>query len=221
MTAGTRETTVACSGPEPAVLLEFSSLRRSRMVHKAAQPVQESDRLVVATSNKNLRGTVTSDLTCKSSHSGRNCRRLDVQVSNSSSNSGTATVTTVCGCCKRKFVDDDMYDLKVVKATADMDTKAPFDALLLFGLVSSSRPRLQAPFDALLPFPSLFVSQPPSTPSSPSASSPSSLRRPPPLRPRLPAPFDALLLFGLVSQPPSTPSSRRSDAPVLFSFEKI
>lgn len=35
------------------------------MVHKAAQPAQESDRLVVATSNKNPRGTVTSDLTCK------------------------------------------------------------------------------------------------------------------------------------------------------------
>ncbi|XP_047484963.1 QRFP-like peptide receptor [Penaeus chinensis] len=160
MTAGTRETTVACSGPEPAVLLEFSSLRRSRM-HKAAQSAQESDRLVVATSNKNPRGTVTSDLTCKkcymgvnlqqtdsqltlnhhgtttttsfildnhhespkSSHAGHSCRRLDIQVSNSSSNSGTATVTTVCGCCKRKFVDDDMYDLKVVKTSADMDTK--------------------------------------------------------------------------------------------------
>ncbi|XP_063596881.1 QRFP-like peptide receptor [Penaeus indicus] len=160
MTAGTRETTVACSGPEPAVLLEFSSLRRSRM-HKAAQSAQESDRLVVANSNKNPRGTATSDVTCKkcymgvnlqqtdsqltlnhhgtttttsfildnhhespkSSHAGHSCRRLDVQVSNSSSNSGTATVTTVCGCCKRKFVDDDMYDLKVVKTSADMDTK--------------------------------------------------------------------------------------------------
>lgn len=69
ITGGTRETTVGCSGPEPAVLLEFSSLKRNRMVQKYSMTPSQSGRVVTTGSNKELLRSTISDLT-----SGLNCK---------------------------------------------------------------------------------------------------------------------------------------------------
>lgn len=42
-TAGTRETTVACSGPEPAILLEFNSVKKNRYGQKCGRSLMTND----------------------------------------------------------------------------------------------------------------------------------------------------------------------------------
>ncbi|XP_068241493.1 QRFP-like peptide receptor isoform X2 [Palaemon carinicauda] len=59
-TAGTRETTVACSGPEPAILLEFNSTKKTRFG-------QKSERSPMANDIQNSLSDSGSDSGCKRS----------------------------------------------------------------------------------------------------------------------------------------------------------
>ncbi|KAG7160310.1 putative QRFP-like peptide receptor-like 2 [Homarus americanus] len=74
MTGGTRETTVGCSGPEPAVLLEFNSIKRNRLDHKFSMTSSHSGRVLMTCSNKDLRqnnlNDFGSDNTCKNYNGG-------------------------------------------------------------------------------------------------------------------------------------------------------
>nr|XP_045606545.1 substance-K receptor-like [Procambarus clarkii] len=68
MTGGTRETTVGCSGPEPAVVLEFSSFKRNRTCQKGSMSCQ-SGRAITTGSTRDLPHNHLTDIipdkTCK------------------------------------------------------------------------------------------------------------------------------------------------------------
>ncbi|XP_050718123.1 QRFP-like peptide receptor isoform X1 [Eriocheir sinensis] len=126
LTGGTRDTTV---GPEPAVLLELSSLRRNRVNHRCSLTPSHSGRLVVTGSNRDQRHNDLCDpghdngckvcdsiaasplhpgpalhhhhLLNKSDFSlgGQNGGKLSTQASSSSGDS--VGRDGVCGCCRR------------------------------------------------------------------------------------------------------------------------
>ncbi|XP_066954365.1 uncharacterized protein [Macrobrachium rosenbergii] len=61
MTIGTRETTVGLSGPEPAVLLEFNSLRNSRYPQRCSVTAQ-SGHMLMSASATDIRNIAFTDL---------------------------------------------------------------------------------------------------------------------------------------------------------------
>ncbi|XP_066953370.1 galanin-like G-protein coupled receptor npr-9 [Macrobrachium rosenbergii] len=62
MTIGTRETTVGLSGPEPAVLLEFNSLRNSSRYPQRCSVTAQSGRMLMSASATDIRNIAFTDL---------------------------------------------------------------------------------------------------------------------------------------------------------------
>ncbi|XP_068218162.1 substance-K receptor-like [Palaemon carinicauda] len=70
VTGGTRDTMMGCSGPEPAVLLEFTSLKKnSRFIQKHPMNQSLSGRMVASTANRDpnhhIVNNYAADLVCK------------------------------------------------------------------------------------------------------------------------------------------------------------
>nr|WOA03695.1 CHH family candidate receptor A34beta1 [Carcinus maenas] len=124
MTGGTRDTTVGCSGPEPAVLLELSSLRRNRVTQRSSLTQSHSRGHLFSGSSRELRNAVHGDAAhdhgCKvcdgmlsapphstpalhlhksdASLGGQNGGKLSTRASSSS---GGSVGRGMCGCCRR------------------------------------------------------------------------------------------------------------------------
>ncbi|XP_045126915.1 QRFP-like peptide receptor isoform X1 [Portunus trituberculatus] len=124
MTGGTRDTTMGCSGPEPAVLLELSSLRRNRVTQRSSLTPSHSGRHLFSGSSKELRAATHCDAAhdhgCKvcdgmgsaplhtttgihllksdASLGGQNGSKLSTRASSSS---GDSVGRGICGCCRR------------------------------------------------------------------------------------------------------------------------
>ncbi|XP_066954363.1 uncharacterized protein [Macrobrachium rosenbergii] len=62
MTIGTRETTVGLSGPEPAVLLEFNSLRNSSRYPQRCSVTAQSGHMLMSASATDIRNIAFTDL---------------------------------------------------------------------------------------------------------------------------------------------------------------
>ncbi|KAG0697821.1 Tachykinin-like peptides receptor 99D [Chionoecetes opilio] len=152
VTGGTRDTTVGCSGPEPAVLLELNSLRRNRVTQRHSVTSSHSGRLLLQGGSRDAPAPhahahdhgckvcegistthpATHALALNKTYStgGQNGGKLSTRASSSSG--GSEGREGMCGCCRRHlrgrsrlplYHENEIYNVNVMPESGGLRGK--------------------------------------------------------------------------------------------------